>query len=77
MENDYFQILKWSNLTTLVTRAQMNVIYANEADVLNVALLGQTHQQWQLAHPVLKGNQRDYADINQFRAATEGLREFE
>ena len=48
-----------------VTRAQMNVIYANEADVLNVALFGQTHQQWQLQHPDLKGNQRDYADINQ------------
>ena len=48
-----------------VTRAQMNVIYANEADVLNVALFGLTHQQWQLQHPDLKGNQRDYADINQ------------
>jgi len=48
-----------------VTRAQMSIIYANEADVLNVALFGQTHQQWQLAHPELKGNQRDYADINQ------------
>jgi len=48
-----------------VTRAQMNIIYANEADVLNVALFGQTHQQWQLKHPELKGNQRDYADINQ------------
>ena len=48
-----------------VTRAQMNIIYANEADVLNVALFGQTHQQWQLRHPDLKGNQRDYADINQ------------
>ena len=48
-----------------VTRAQMSIIYANEADVLNVALFGQTHQQWQLAHPDLKGNQRDYADINQ------------
>ena len=48
-----------------VTRAQMTIIYANEADVLNVALFGQTHQQWQLAHKDLKGNQRDYADINQ------------
>ena len=48
-----------------VTRAQMNVIYANEADVLNVAHFGLTHQQWQAQHPDLKGNQRDYADINQ------------
>jgi hypothetical protein len=48
-----------------VTRAQTGIIYANEADVLNVALFGQTHQQWQLKNPDLKGNQRDYADINQ------------
>ena len=48
-----------------VTRAQMNVIYASEADVLNVALFGMTHQQWQAANPTLKGNQRDYATINQ------------
>ena len=52
-------------IPTAVTRAQMNIIYANEADVLNVALFGMTHQQWQIAHPDLKGNQRDYADINQ------------
>ena len=51
-------------IPAVVTRAQMSIIYANEADVLNVALFGQTHQQWQLAHPDLKGNQRDYADIN-------------
>ena len=48
-----------------VTRAQMNMIYASEADVLNVALFGKTHQQWQRENPMLKGNQRDYATINQ------------
>ena len=48
-----------------VTRAQMNIIYASEADVLNVALFGMTHQQWQAANPTQKGNQRDYATINQ------------
>ena len=48
-----------------VSRAQMNIIYASEADVLNVALFGMTHQQWQSANPTLKGNQRDYATINQ------------
>lgn len=48
-----------------VSRAQMNVIYASEADVLNVAIFGQTHQQWQAEHPDLKGNQRDYATVNQ------------
>lgn len=39
-----------------VTRSQMNIIYANEADVLNVALFGMTHKQWQAANPTLKGN---------------------
>ncbi len=48
-----------------VTRSQMNIIYASEADVLNVALFGMTHQQWQAANPTLKGNQRDYATVNQ------------
>ena len=48
-----------------VTRSQMNIIYASEADILNVALFGMTHQQWQAANPTLKGNQRDYATINQ------------
>ena len=48
-----------------VTRAQTSVIYASEADVLNVALFGMTHQQWQTANPDLKGNQRDYATVNQ------------
>ena len=40
-------------------------IYASEADVLNVALFGRTHQEWQRENPGLKGNQRDYATINQ------------
>ena len=48
-----------------LTRAQTSVIYASEADVLNVALFGLTHQQWQAAHPDLPGNQRDYATVNQ------------
>ena len=40
-------------------------IARGRADVLNVALFGMTHQQWQAANPMLKGNQRDYATINQ------------
>ena len=36
-------------------------IARGRADVLNVALFGMTHQQWQAANPTLKGNQRDYA----------------
>ena len=33
--------------------------------MLNVALFGMTHQEWQRKNPGLKGNQRDYATINQ------------
>ena len=44
---------------------QTNIIYANEADVLNVALFGITAKQWRDENPNLKGNIRDYASINQ------------
>lgn len=45
--------------------AQTSVIYASEADVLNVALFGITAKQWRETNPDLKGNIRDYAEINQ------------
>lgn len=48
-----------------VTQAQANIIYANEADVLNVAMFGMTARQWREAHPGRKGNIRDYATINE------------
>jgi hypothetical protein len=48
-----------------LTPTQTSIIYANEADVLNVALFGTTAKQWREANPSLKGNIRDYADINQ------------
>jgi len=48
-----------------VTQAQASIIYAEEADVLNVAMFGQTAKQWREAHPELKGNIRDYASINE------------
>ncbi len=48
-----------------VTKAQASIIYANEADVLNVAMFGQTAKQWREANPDLKGNIRDYATVNE------------
>ncbi|MDE5610282.1 MAG: KilA-N domain-containing protein [Bacteroidales bacterium] len=48
-----------------VTPAQASIIYANEADVLNVAMFGLTAKQWRNATPTLKGNIRDYASINE------------
>ena len=48
-----------------VTPAQASIIYAEEADVLNVAMFGITAKQWREANPDLKGNIRDYATINE------------
>ena len=48
-----------------VTPTQASIIYAEEADVLNVAMFGQTAKQWREAHPGQKGNIRDYASINE------------
>ena len=48
-----------------LTKEQINLIYANEADVLNVALFGMTAKEWRDANPDSKGNIRDYATINE------------
>lgn len=48
-----------------MTSAQASIIYANEADVLNVAMFGITARQWRESNPDLKGNIRDYATINE------------
>ena len=48
-----------------ITSVQASIIYANEADVLNVAMFGMTAKQWREANPELKGNIRDYATINE------------
>ena len=48
-----------------VTPVQASIIYAEEADVLNVALFGMTAKQWREANPNLNGNIRDYATINE------------
>lgn len=48
-----------------LTSQQTSIIYASEADVLNVALFGMTAKQWRENNPDLKGNIRDYASINE------------
>ena len=48
-----------------LTPQQKSFVYADEADVLNVALFGQTAKQWREANPGQKGNIRDYATMNQ------------
>ncbi len=48
-----------------LTPQQTSVVYASEADVLNMALFGMTAKQWREEHPDKKGNIRDYAGINE------------
>jgi hypothetical protein len=48
-----------------VTPAQAAIAYANEADILNVALFSKTARQWRDANTSLEGNMRDYATIEQ------------
>ena len=48
-----------------LTPEQLSYKYANEADMLNVALFNKTAKQWREENPKLKGNMRDYASINE------------
>ena len=57
--------IKQNLIPAKITKAQANIIYANEADVLNVAMFGMTAKHWRESNPELKGNIRDYATINE------------
>jgi len=48
-----------------LTPEQIAYTYASEADLLNVALFGQTAKQWKNNNPSKKGNVRDDANLNQ------------
>ena len=48
-----------------LTSKQVNLVYAEEADVLNMALFGMTAKEWREKNPNKKGNIRDYASINE------------
>ncbi len=48
-----------------VSKNQLAIVYADEADVLNLALFGKTAKQWRKENPKLEGNIRDYADVIQ------------
>ncbi len=53
-----------------VTPSQASLVYANEADLLNVALFGQTARQWRDANPDAEGNVRDHAPLEQLVVLT-------
>lgn len=57
--------IKQNLIPKALTPTETSVVYANEADVLNMALFGKTARQWREANPELKGNIRDYATINE------------
>jgi hypothetical protein len=57
--------IKHNLIPAELTAKQTSIIYASEADVLNVALFGVTAKDWRDANLDLKGNIRDYATINE------------
>ncbi len=57
--------IKENLLPPVLTRLQINLVYASEADMLNVALFGITARQWRDANTKSEGNIRDHATIEQ------------
>lgn len=57
--------IKENLIPDILSPQQINFVYASEADLLNMALFGTTAKRWRDAHPQLKGNMRDHANIHQ------------
>lgn len=57
--------IKENLIPTEITTLQESFVYANEADILNIALFGLTAKQWREDHPGKDGNIRDYATLEQ------------
>ena len=57
--------IKENLIPPLLSKQSVNIIYANEADVLNVALFGMTAQMWRESNPAKEGNVRDYSSLEQ------------
>ena len=57
--------IKENLLPTVLSKKQINLVYASEADLLNMALFGKTAKQWRDEHPDADGNIRDLASIEQ------------
>ena len=62
--------IKETLIPPALTKAQTALVYANEADLLNVARFGQTAKQWRDAHPDAEGNIRDHAPLEQLVVLT-------
>ena len=59
------EAVKQNLIPNELTPNQISKVYANEADVLNMALFGKTAKEWRDLNPDKKGNMRDYAQINE------------
>ena len=57
--------IKENLIPPTLNKRQINFVYANEADLLNMALFGKTAKQWREENPDKEGNIRDYATIEQ------------
>ena len=57
--------IKHNLIPNKLTKEQINYVYAEEADVLNMALFGITAKEWKSKNSNLDGNMRDYASINE------------
>jgi len=57
--------IKENLISNDLSKKEISMTYASEADVLNVALFGKTAKEWKIENPNLKGNMRDYASIEQ------------
>lgn len=57
--------IKEQIIPNTITKEQANFVYADEADLLNVALFGKTAAQWRKENPKIKGTIRDYATLEQ------------
>jgi hypothetical protein len=62
--------IKETLIPPVITKEQTVIVYANEADLLNVALFGQTAGKWREGNPDKKGNIRDEATLEQLVVLT-------
>lgn len=57
--------IKKNSILERLNSYQISIVYANEADVLNMALFGMTAKEWKDKNPDKEGNIRDYTDVNE------------
>ena len=62
--------IKQNLIPDSLSKQAINLVYATEADVLNMALFGKTAKQWRDENPKEKGNIRDYANVSQLVCLT-------